>query len=167
MAASPRSPARFSVDTSRGRAEYVRAEGLYALRGNHGPEPPEPAQLELEGGKIRVFEGAPPRGVADEDLTAVYRLGPRGSLAVPPGSVFVRFRERANPAAYAREIESFGFAITRGLPYAPHCAWVEPRSRRVGDALANFEKLRHIPEVEGVEPQLLMASHRRAPARVK
>jgi hypothetical protein len=152
----PQGPDRLHVTTASGLVEYVRARDLYALRGR-SPAPEQAARLELEQGELRVFEGTPPSGVPDEDLAAVYRVGARGPLAVPTGSILLRFRAGVNPEDHASEIEAAGFTITRRLGYAPHCAWVRPRTHRVRDALEHFDALRAVGEVEAVEPQMLLA----------
>lgn len=52
-------------------------------------------------------------------------------------------------------IEALGFKIDNVPAHAPNCAWLEPQSGRIEDALSRLAKLRALPGAAHVEPQLL------------
>ena len=74
---------------------------------------------------------------------------------MPTGRVFVRLGEGEDVRARTSELEAAGFEIEEVPGYAPHAAWLRPRSRRIADALAGVEPLRAVPGVEHVEPELI------------
>jgi hypothetical protein len=117
------------------------------------PDPPARLRVATKDGEVEYVRAG--------EEGAVYRLGEKGSLAVATGAVFVRFREGIRPEERADALAEAGFGVEQTPPYAPHCAWLRPHSGRVGDALTGLEKLRAVPDVEHVEPQMLMKSHRR------
>ena len=45
--------------------------------------------------------------------------------------------------------------VTEVPNHAPHCAWLEPKSGHVDEALSKLESLRTLPRAVHVEPQLL------------
>ena len=121
------------------------------------------AVLVLEGGKIAVFRGAgkSPRAGSGEAWGPVYRLEPGGALAVPTGLVLIRFREGASARKGSADIARAGYEIASVLEYAPRAAWVRAATGSIEDSLRNLAALQALPGVESVEPQMLMASHRR------
>jgi hypothetical protein len=84
----------------------------------------------------------------------VYRRS-GGSLAVPTGRVFVRLGEGESVRTRTSELEAAGFQVEEVPSYAPHAAWVRPASGRIADALGSLDRLRRLPGVEHVEPQLV------------
>ena len=152
---------------------YTHDPGLVAVRnppGRAGATPDEEtvvARFDDEGisvvlvGRARAG-GSDTKGRTDRkgEGTPVYRLGPAG-VAVPTARVFVRFREGVDAAAQSEAIARAGFRITQVPPYAPHAAWVEPKSGGVGHALQSWTKLSELDDVEHVEPQMLMAASRK------
>ena len=152
-------PARLRVPTGSGTVEYVRVDDHHArLReGAARGEPPVP----VEEARFDVQPGRAPKRARASELGVVYRLGERGSFAVATGAVLVRFREGVAASRRAAGLARAGFAIQQVLAWAPHCAWVRAASGRAADALAGLDRLRGLPDVEAVEPQLLMARQKR------
>jgi hypothetical protein len=108
-------------------------------------------------GDDRVYELA-------DDLDSpggpVYR-DPTGGVVVPSGRVLVRLREGESAEERLDELERSGFRLERVLPYAPHAAWVRSTAGTVGAALCGMERLRGMPGVEHVEPELIGESAKR------
>jgi len=117
--------------------------------------------LLLEDGAIAVFRGELDEAgmtVQSGALSAVYGLQPSGLLAVPTGRVFVRFAEGVKAESRRQEINRAGYELIESLSYAPHAAWLRARSGDIADALAGIPRLEQLPDVENVEPQMLMES---------
>ncbi|NJR61239.1 MAG: hypothetical protein HC769_21845 [Cyanobacteria bacterium CRU_2_1] len=94
-------------------------------------------------------------------FSPVYSLRSGDSFMVPTGLVFVRFAEGVPAESHQDAIEQAGYKINEIPPYAPHAAWVYAQSGEIADALSQLSKLEAIPDVENVEPQMLMQrSHR-------
>jgi|tagenome__1003787_1003787.scaffolds.fasta_scaffold19856657_1 hypothetical protein len=134
---------------------YALDEGLVAVHGD-APAGEKPV-ASLEGDAITVVD-APS---AAQHVGPVYRAGPGGPIAVPTGRVFVRFQEGTDAASRAGELAAAGFSIESVPSYAPHAAWVRPGSESVADALVDLDRLRALPGVENVEPQLVSEAARR------
>lgn len=145
---------------------YLQKPGYYAV--HYAPPPTDRARITqidtteavavMEEESIAVFSGTP----ADRNLPAaaaispVYALQPNGSFAVPTGRVFVRFAETVSVESCQAAIQAAGYEIGEHLPYAPHAAWLQARSGNIADALDNISQLMILPDVENVEPQMLM-----------
>lgn len=112
----------------------------------------------MEEEAIAVFSGTPSaqRTPSDAVISPVYTLQPGGSAAVPTGMVFVRFAENVSATSRQDAISAAGYEIVEQPPYAPHAAWLRARSGDIADALNNLPQLMAIPDIENVEPQMLM-----------
>jgi hypothetical protein len=114
----------------------------------------------LEGGSVTVWRAgeAPAKG---HGLGPVYRASPGGALAVPTGRVFVRFRDGERVEGHRDDLSAAGYVLESVPAYAPQAGWLRPTSARVADALTNLDRLRELPGVKHVEPQLVMERARR------
>jgi hypothetical protein len=140
---------------------YSREPGYYAV---HSQQPramstQSTAALVLNEGKIAVFAGEPKPGITDT-LSPVYTLQ-GGSLAVPTGLVFIRFRENVDVESQQAAINQAGYEVAEKLAYAPHAAWLRAKSGKMSDAFSGIRQLETIPTVENVEPQMLMERKQR------
>jgi hypothetical protein len=156
-------------------AVYVRTSDHYAVLDRRPDEPVDDAVLTLEGGSIAVFRGEPQekrgvRAAADRSRTRaepaptvapVYRLGANGPLAVPTGLVFARFSDGVSVESRREDLRRAGYDVVEIPSYAPHAAWLRARSGEIADALAETGALEALPDMEGVEPQMLMQAARR------
>jgi hypothetical protein len=134
-------------------------ETLVAVQGGS----PTPAVTSFEGGNLVVAPvGSAPGPGEGARIGPVYRQR-SGGLAVPTGRVLVRFRPDDSPRAHAEALDEAGFKLDEILGYAPHAAWVRPHSEEAVAALDGLGKLRSLPGVEHVEPQVLTAA---APRRL-
>lgn len=154
-------PQQIRANMSPSAPLYVRKSDYYALH-HRSPDTPTPgAVLLLEDGAIAVF-----RGESDEaritaetgTLSPVYGLQPSGLPAVPTGQIFVRFAEGVKAESRRQEINRAGYELVESVPYAPHAAWLRSRSGDIAAALAGIPRLEQLPDVENVEPQMLMES---------
>jgi len=71
--------------------------------------------------------------------------------------VFMRFREGVEIASRQKEIEQAGYEIGQSTPFL-NAAWLRPRSGNIADGLTGIPKLEALPDVENVEPQMLIES---------
>lgn len=53
------------------------------------------------------------------------------------------------------------YELVESLAYAPQAAWLRAPAGDIADALAGLPRLEQLPDVENVEPQMLMESVRR------
>lgn len=133
------------------KATYSLDEGLIAVQGGS----PGPAIATFEGGDLVVAPIASASGLDEaERIGPVYREQ-GGGLAVPTGRVLVRFPPEDAPQAHSDALADAGFELDEVLSYAPHAAWVRPLGGDSVAALSGVEKLRSVPGVEHVEPQVL------------
>jgi hypothetical protein len=142
---------------------YLLSDEYYAEHGCPRGAPAPDAVLVLSGGEIVVFR-LPDRAPIDRRCGAavgpVYAT-PDGSMAVPTGRHFVRFRAGISAAARALEIEGVGFELVHVPGYAPNAAWVRAKDSNIAASLAGIAALEALPDVENVEPQMLMERARR------
>ena len=153
------------------RANMASSAPLYVLKSDQyavhqrSPDLPAPdAALLLDDGAIAVFQGEPDEATEASqagDLSPVYGLQPGGVPAVPTGRVFVRFAEGVKAESRRQEIGRAGYELVESPVYAPQAAWLRARSGETADALAGIPKLEQLPDVENVEPQMLMERTRR------
>ena len=158
-------PRQVRASTERPASLFVRKSGYYAVHGRQPDTPAPGAALLLDEGAIAVFQGEPDETQAASmvgTLGPVYALQPDGPPAVPTGLVFVRFAEGVAAESRRKDINRVGYEVAESVSYAPHAAWLHARSGRIADALAGISALEEMPDVENVEPQMLMASARRA-----
>jgi len=153
-------PEELAASSESGAPAYHLTSGYYAVHGE--PEPSEAAPVfTIDEGPISVMRGEPDENAARTKLGAVYSLHRGGSLAVPTGQVLIRFVKGVAVVDRERQIKDAGYEIEQKLDYAPNTAWLRSRSKKIADALNGISALRKIPDVENVEPQMLMqAAHR-------
>jgi hypothetical protein len=155
------------LSSSSGQVEavtYRQQAGYYALRYDDAEAQPPGALLVLrdERGAIALFEGEPavpgPRSQLGEaaDLAALPVYGAPGLMAVPTGEIFVRFGDGIDARDRAADLAQVGYRIDRLLDFAPQGAWVMAESGQISDSLQGLESLAALPDVENVEPQMLM-----------
>jgi hypothetical protein len=144
---------------------YLRQPGYYAVHDRPPGCPAPDAHQLLNDGAIAIYQGDPgDRTAAGEGtLGPVYALQPGGTPAVPTGLLFVRFADGVPAEARRPAFEQAGYEIVKSPRYAPHTAWVRSRSRDMAAALEGLPALERLPDVENVEPQMLMASIPRDP----
>lgn len=53
------------------------------------------------------------------------------------------------------------YELVESLAYAPQAAWLRAPSGDMADALAGLSRLEQLPDIENVEPQMLLESVRR------
>lgn len=181
-------PRQLSASTEPNAPVYARLPGFYAVHGwRAGTSGVQPVQTFAEDG-IAIIKGEPDPaeasphseaatagssaatagktkpGEAKQILSPVYAQqsgGGVGSMAVPTGRVLIRFADAVKVANRESEIRSAGYEVEQTLDYAPNAAWLRARSGNIADALNGIATLAKLPDVENVEPQLLMqASYR-------
>ena len=74
----------------------------------------------------------------------------------PTGRVLVRFRAGDRVEAHRDDLAAAGYELEQPLGFAPQAGWVRPAGRDVAAGLAGLDRLRAIPGVEHVEPEVLM-----------
>jgi hypothetical protein len=120
-------------------------------------------ELRLPGDDISILRGTPPADPPPGfELLPVYAAAKDSLPAVVTKRIFLRLEEDIPIGAVRSDIEALGFVIDNVPAHAPHCAWLEPRSGRVDDALANLARLRAIPGAAHAEPQLLRPRSRKS-----
>jgi len=125
----------------------------------HGPA--DPSSQEPTRVTIRARNELCAMAAAKLTLTPVYCLGAGAPLAVPTGKVFVRLARDQSLADHADHFREAGYEIIQTLPYARHAGWLRPVSGSIAAALSGVRRLASLPEVENVEPQMLMRAVRR------
>jgi hypothetical protein len=153
-------PQQVRAGTDRSAVLYRRQPGYYAVHYNEPRKVAPGAVLQLNDGAIAVFSGEPDTTQltsTQATIGPIYTLQPDGSLAVPTGMVFIRFAENVDVESHREAIKQAGYEIAQSLSYAPHAAWLRAQSGKISDALMGISKLEAIPNVENVEPQMLMA----------
>ena len=131
--------------------------GWYALHGE--PLPEANVILLFEPEAIAVLAGIPAGPLAPgQAISPVYAQAGSDELAVPTGALFLRVRtgDRANDHCAA--LEQAGFRIAQVPDHAPEAAWLRATSGSIAEALGGLSRLRELPGVESVEPQLLRRS---------
>lgn len=158
-------PQQVHASTKPFAASYTRKSGYYAVHYQQADLRRSEAILLLNEGVIAVFKGKPNQvgqdSTAVKAISPVYELGLNGPLAVPTGLVFVRFVEGVAVDSRSEAINHAGYKVVQNLFYAPQAAWLRACSGEIADALARIPRLEAIPDVENVEPQMLMESSRR------
>ncbi|MBW4641278.1 MAG: hypothetical protein KME05_24300 [Gloeocapsa sp. UFS-A4-WI-NPMV-4B04] len=134
---------------------YDRKPGYYAVHYNQPNSVTDQAVLQLNDGAIGLFTGEPDE--LNNTLSPIYTLQPDGSLAVPTGLIFIRFVAGVNVESRREAIKQAGYEVTDSLSYAPQAAWLRAQSGKILDALVGISRLEAIPDVENIEPQMLMA----------
>jgi hypothetical protein len=153
---------------------YKRQSGYYAAHYNQASMMPSNAILVLnaeggaiangEGQPIAIFAGEPPaipHAAHTDSLIPVYTLQNNGTLAVPTGMLFIRFAEDVDITSQTAAINHAGYEIAQTLAYAPQAGWLRAKTGKIADALTGISQLLAIPNVENVEPQMLMEKRSR------
>ncbi|MBD2343160.1 hypothetical protein [Anabaena subtropica] len=141
---------------------YNRQSGYYAAHYKQAKTTPSNAILVLnEGaGAIAIFPGEPNQAIQDtantDTLSPVYTLQNNGTLAVPTGMVFIRFGGDVDITSQQAAINQAGYELAQTLAYAPNAGWLRAKTGKIADALTGITQLIAIPNVESVEPQMLM-----------
>jgi len=151
-------PERVRAGTQKSGLAYIKRSGC-AVHNRPFDTPAPGAMLLLNDGQIAVYPDEPPSGELEHSnltLTAVYVQPATGGLAVPTGLVFVRFKDTVNAESRRAQIRQAGFEIAEVVAYAPQAAWVQSASGNAAEALARVENLERLPDVENVEPQMLL-----------
>lgn len=141
------------------RAPVELDEELVSVQGG----PADATIATFEDGDLAVAPlASAPDASARRRIGPVYRQ-PGGGLAIPTGRVLVRFAPDDSPDAHSEELDQAGFKLDGVLGYAPHAAWVRPHDEEPVAALNELAKLRSLPGVEHVEPQVLTEMTQREP----
>jgi hypothetical protein len=144
-------------------ATYVRSHGFYAVH-DRTPGSPAPGAIEqMNDGAVAVYPGDPGEAPSRQQgrVGPVYTLGPGGAPVVPTGLLFIRFAEGVAAESRRPDLERSGYEFVKSPGYAPHAAWVRSRSNDIAQALAGMATLESLPDVERVEPELLLPRGRR------
>jgi len=156
-------PQQIRFGTEQSAVLYSRKSGYYAVHYKQPGTVAPGAVLQLNDGAIAVFQGEPDESEnairlasTTGTLGPIYTLQTDGTLAVPTGLVFIRFVEGVEVELHREAIKQAGYEIAQSLSYAPHAAWLRAQSGNILDALVGISKLEAIPNVENVEPQMLM-----------
>jgi hypothetical protein len=156
-------PQQIRFGTEQSAVLYSRKPGYYAVHYKQPGTVAPGAVLQLNDGAIAVFQGEPDEpenairlASTTGTLGPIYTLQADGTLAVPTGLVFIRFVEGVEVELHREAIKQAGYEIAQSLSYAPQAAWLRAQSGNILDALVGISKLESIPNVENVEPQMLM-----------
>ncbi len=156
-------PQQIRFGTEQSAVLYSRKSGYYAVHYKQPGTVAPGAVLQLNDGAIAVFQGEPDESEnairlasTTGTLGPIYTLQADGTLAVPTGLVFIRFVEGVEVESHRSAIKQAGYEIAQSLSYAPQAAWLRAQSGNILDALVGISKLEAIPNVENVEPQMLM-----------
>lgn len=156
-------PQQIRFGTEQSAVLYSRKSGYYAVHYKQPGTVAPGAVLQLNDGAIAVFQGEPDESEnairlasTTGTLGPIYTLQADGTLAVPTGLVFIRFVEGVEVESHRSAIKQAGYEIAQSLSYAPQAAWLRAQSGSILDALVGISKLEAIPNVENVEPQMLM-----------
>lgn len=152
MSAVGKYPELIRMSTIQPEAVYRRVAGKVALESRSGDSEKD-ARFADSGRSFAIRARQP--GLVTEGEFPVYALGPEGPLAVPSGTVLVRFAEGIKATTREDELARAGYAVAREMPYAPHAVVVHAKSGRTADALANLERLENVQGVVNVEPQMI------------
>jgi hypothetical protein len=134
----------------------VKRDDLYAVRGALPKRKLEHVDMRLTGDDVSIVRGAPsPELESGLDLLPVYAASRDSTPAVATRRIFLRLDEDATIESVRDDIEALDFIVDDIPAHAPHCAWLEPKSGRVDEALSKIDLLRTVPHSVHAEPQLL------------
>jgi hypothetical protein len=152
MSAAGKYPELIRMSTIQPETVYRQVTGKVALESRGGDS--EKGTSLADAGRSLAIRARQPGPVAEGEVP-VYALGSEGPLAVPSGTVLVRFAEGTEATTREDELARAGYAVAREVPYAPHAIIVHAKSGRTADALANLERLEKVQGVVNVEPQMI------------
>lgn len=148
-------PEFIDIDDQRGTVRLLKRGDLYALRGDPQQDLAD-VEIRLPGDHISIVRGTPPSNLRQSyEILPVYAASADSTPAVATNRIFFRLEPDIPVESVRSKIEALGFKIDDVPVHAPHCAWLEPRSGRVEDALSKLARLRALPGAAHVEPQLL------------
>ena len=137
-----------------GSAPLPQKPGWYALHGE--PLPEANVILLFEPEAIAVLAGIPAGPLAPgQAISPVYAQAGSDELAVPTGALFLLVRTGDRAKDHRAALEQAGFRIAHLPDHAPEAAWLRATSGSLAEALGGLSRLRELPGVESVEPQLL------------
>ncbi len=134
----------------------IKRDDLYAIRGKLSESEFDDMDSQLTGDDISILRGKPRSARAPgRELLPVYATGREAAPAVATKRIFLRLTDDATIESVRAQIEALDLRVVEIPAHAPHCAWLEPKSGRVDEALSRIESLRALPHAAHVEPQLL------------
>lgn len=134
----------------------VKRNDLYAVRGSASVRNLEHVDVQMSDDDINILRGTPSTDLAsDLELLPVYAATGNSTPAVATKRIFLRLDEDATIESVRGDIEALELVVDEIPAHAPHCAWLEPKSGRVDEALSKIEMLRALPRTAHAEPQLL------------
>jgi len=160
-----RCPDFIDIDGQSGSVRLTKRDDLYAIRGEPGQIRNDAVETQLAGDDISILRGSPAADShADGALLPVYSGISDSTPAVVTGRIFFRLHDNLALESARDAIEALGFVIAEVPAYAPHSAWLMPRSGNVCDALSKLVSLRALPGAAHAEPQLLRPKSWKSPA---
>jgi hypothetical protein len=157
-------PKQIRVSSRPDAQRYEIMPDHYAIQGRQPGNSAAAAAYVFNEGAVTVFKGGPSEATAAAapgKVSPAYSLVPGGSPAVPTGLIFLRLAEGVAIDERKKEIAEAGYEVAEPLAYAPNAAWLRAVSGDIADALGRLEALEKMPDVESIEPQMLMESARR------
>ena len=157
-----RCPDFIDVDDEHRSIRLLKRGDCYALKGRFPEQRADEVEMRLPGEDISILRGNPPsEPLPGVELLPVYATSDNTPPAVATGRLFLRLRDDIAIESVRGDIDTLGFDIDATPAYAPHSAWLRPKSGRVVDALSKLESLRALPGAARVEPQLLRPMSRK------
>jgi hypothetical protein len=151
-----RCPEFIDIGDQRRSIRLLKCDDLYAVRGKLSERHVDDVEMRLAGDDVSILRGPPPSDLpAEFELLPVYAVAKGATPAVATKRIFLRLQEQTTIDTVRADIEALDFDIDDIPAHAPHCAWLEPKSGHVDDALCKLERLRALPRAAHVEPQLL------------
>lgn len=149
-------PESIEIGDGQKRVRLIKRDDLYAIRGSVSGREVEDLDLRLADDDISIMRGSPSsERRSDRELLPVYAASEDSTPAVATQRIFLRLTEDATIDSVRSEIDALDMLIAEIPTHAPHCAWLEPKSGRVDEALSRIESLRALPHAAHAEPQLL------------
>ena len=149
-------PEFIEIGDSEKPIRLIKREDLYAVRGALSDKDEKHVKVRLTGDDISILPGAPsPADQSNLELLPVYAAAGDSMPAVATKRIFLRLDEDATIESVRGDIEALDLFVAEIPAHAPHCAWLEPKSGRVDDALSRVASLRALPRAAHAEPQLL------------
>lgn len=149
-------PEFIDVGDEKGSIRLHKRGDLYAIRGSVSKSMLEDVEMRLTGDGVCILRGTPSSdSTSDLELLPVYAATRDSMPAVVTRRIFLRLDEDTAIESVRGDIEALDFHIDDIPAYAPHCAWLEPESGRVDEALSKLDSLRALPRAAHAEPQLL------------
>jgi len=151
-----RCPERIEIGESDRPIRLLKRNNVYGIRNVDVGRLPANVNVERIGDDVSIAHAAPsPELASDLELLPVYAAGEGSTPAVATERVFLRLDEHTTARAVETELGALGYRVAEVPAYAPHCAWLEPASGRVDEALSQLDRLRALPHAAHAEPQLL------------